>query len=89
VPTVAESGLPGYANNSWNGILVPAGTPREIINRINAELVRILKEPDVRERLTGVGADIAGSTPEAFGAMIRSEIEKLAKVVKTAKVRID
>jgi tripartite-type tricarboxylate transporter receptor subunit TctC len=51
--------------------------------------VRILKEPDVRERLTGVGADIAGSTPEAFGAMIRSEIEKLAKVVKTAKVRID
>ena len=89
VPTVAESGLPGYANNSWNGILVPAGVPREIVGRINAELVRILKEPDVRERLTSVGADIAGSTPEAFGAMIRSEIEKLAKVVKTAKVRID
>ena len=89
VPTVAESGLPGYANNSWNGILVPAGTPRELIGRINAELVRILKEPDVRERLTGVGAEIAGSTPEEFGAMIRSEIDKLARVVRAAKVRID
>ncbi len=89
VPTVAESGLAGYANNSWNGILMPAGTPREIVLRTNAEVVRILREPDVRERLTTVGAEIVGSTPEEFGAMIRSEIDKLAKVVRAAKIRID
>ncbi|MBC7780328.1 MAG: tripartite tricarboxylate transporter substrate binding protein [Proteobacteria bacterium] len=89
VPTVAESGLPGYANNSWNGILVPAGTPRELVTRINGEMVRILREPDTRERLTNVGAEIVGSTPEEFGAMIKTEIDKLARVVKAAKIRID
>jgi len=89
VPTVAESGLAGYANNSWNGILMPAGTPRELVLRSNAEMVRILREPDVRERLTSVGAEIVGSTPEEFGTMIRSEIDKLAKVVRAAKIRID
>jgi tripartite-type tricarboxylate transporter receptor subunit TctC len=89
VPTVAESGLPGYSNNSWNGVLMPAGTPRELVTRLNAELVRILQLPDVRERLTAVGADIVGSTPEQFAALIRSEIDKLAKVVRAAKIRID
>jgi len=68
---------------------MPAGTPREIVLRTNAEVVRILREPDVRERLTSVGAEIVGSTPEEFGAMIRSEIDKLAKVVRAAKIRID
>jgi len=89
VPTVAESGLPGYSNNSWNGVLMPAGTPRDLVTRLNAELVRILQLPDVRERLTAVGADIVGSTPEQFAALIRSEIDKLAKVVRAAKIRID
>jgi tripartite-type tricarboxylate transporter receptor subunit TctC len=89
VPTVGESGLAGYANNSWNGILVPGGTPRELITRLNAEFVRILREPDVRERLSAVGAEIVASTPEQFGAMIRSEIDKLAKVVKAAKIKVE
>jgi len=89
VPTVSESGLPGYANNSWNGMLVPAGTPRELVARLNSEIVRILQLPDVRERLTAVGADIVGSTPEQFGALIRSEIDKLAKVVRAAGIKVD
>jgi tripartite-type tricarboxylate transporter receptor subunit TctC len=89
VLTFAEAGLPGYDASSWNGILVPAGTPRAIVERLNVELVRILKTPGVQERLAQDGALPAPSTPEEFAAFIKSEIAKWAKVVQAANIRID
>jgi tripartite-type tricarboxylate transporter receptor subunit TctC len=89
VPTFAQAGLPTYDASSWNGILVPAGTPRAIVERLNAELVRILKSPAVLERLAQDGADPAPTTPEEFAAFMRTEVAKWAKVVQAAHIRID
>lgn len=89
VPTMSEAGLPGFLVTSWNGIAVPAGTSKEIITRLHSEIVKILQMPDVKERLSGLGADPVGNTPEEFGAFIQSEIKKWTKVVKEAKVRIE
>lgn len=89
VVTFAEAGVPDYDASSWNGILVPAGTPRAIVDRLNAELVRILKTPNVLERLAQDGAVPVPSTPEEFTVLIKSEITKWAKVVKAANIRID
>ncbi len=84
LPTVAESGLPGYAVTVWFGMLAPAKTPSDIINRLQAEIARGMKTSAVRERLTAMGADPSGNTPEEFAAFLRSEIAKWAKVVKAA-----
>jgi len=84
VPTIAESGFPGFEATAWYGVLAPAGTPRPIINRLHDDIVRALKLSDVRERLESVGFELVGSTPEAFGAYIKSEIRKWAKVVKAS-----
>ncbi len=89
VPTLDEGGLKGFDSVAWNGVLAPAGTPQEIIIRFNAEIVRILSLPDVRERLSSQGADPVGSTPDHFGAWIRSEIRKWAKVVKDSGAKVD
>jgi tripartite-type tricarboxylate transporter receptor subunit TctC len=89
VPTVAESGVPGYAFLTWNGFFVPAGTPPAVIAKLNGEIARILRSPEIEKRLTGEGADIAAGTPEAFGAFVKSERQKLAKVIKEAGIRID
>ena len=89
VPTVAESGFPGFQAVGWFGVLVPGSMPKNVIGRLNAETVRILKLPDVRERLLGMGAEIHGSTPEEFGAFEKTEIEKWAKVIKSANVRLE
>ncbi len=89
VPAFAEAGLPQYDASSWNGFLVPAGTPRPIVDRLNVELVRILRTPAVQERLVADGAAAAPSTPEAFGALIKAEIAKWLKVVKSASIRIE
>ena len=89
VPTVAESGFPGFQAVGWFGVLAPAGTPALTITRLNQETVRILKLADVRERLLGLGMEIFGSTVEEFAAFEKSEIEKWAKVVKNANVRIE
>jgi tripartite-type tricarboxylate transporter receptor subunit TctC len=85
VPTVAESGVPGYAVIQWSGILAPAGTPREIVLKWNGEIVRILKRADMRERLLESGAEPGGGTPEEFGAFIKAEIAKWSPVVKAAR----
>lgn len=89
VPTVAESGFPGYDVSGWYGILVPAKTPAEIINRLNSEIVAILRSPAVTERLAADGSEAVGNTPEQFGAHIKSEITKWGKVVKAAGITAD
>jgi tripartite-type tricarboxylate transporter receptor subunit TctC len=89
LPTVSESGLPGFEVVGWYGLLVPSGTSRENIARLHSESVKLLKLPDVRERLEATGFEPIGTTPEQFGAYMRSEVEKWAKVVKTAGIRAD
>ena len=89
VPTIAESGFPGFEATAWYGLLAPARTPRQAVARLHAETVKALAMPDVRQRLEGVGFELVGSTPEEFAAYIRSEIAKWAKVVQTSGVRLD
>ncbi len=86
IPTMIESGLPGYVVSGGFGLLAPAATPREIIKKLNAEAVKVVAMPEVRQRLASEGADPVGSTPEAFDAYIRSDIEKWIKVVKKAGI---
>ncbi len=86
VPAIGEI-VPGYEATQWFGMLAPAGTPRTIIDRIHQETVRALKAPEVIKQLAGEGADIVGSTPEAFGAYIKSETEKWARVIKSAGIK--
>jgi tripartite-type tricarboxylate transporter receptor subunit TctC len=89
LPTVAEAGLPGFEANNWNGFLVPAKTPRPIINRLNKELAAALTAPDVKEFLFKQGLDAAPGTPEELGAYMKSEMAKWAKVVKAAGIKVN
>ena len=89
VPTIAESGYPGFEASAWYGVLAPAGTPKAIVARLNAEILRVLKIPEVKERLENVGFEIVGGTPEAFAQYIRSEIEKWARVVKASGIKAE
>ena len=86
VPTVAESGYPGYEANTWNGMLAPAGTPRAIVLRLNQEMLKILGTREVIDYMTADGAEPAGNTPEHFAAYLRSEHAKWAKVIRDAKI---
>ena len=87
VPSIAEAGVSGYEATQWFGVLAPAGTPRPIIDRLQQEIVKLLRSPDVRERLIADGTDPVGNTPEEFAAYIRSETEKWAKVIKAAGIK--
>lgn len=89
VPTVAEAALPGFETVSWNGIVVPAGTPRSIVLRLNSEIVKALNDPDLRERLESLSYIPRSSTPEAFGAFIGNERSKWAKVIRDAKIHAE
>jgi tripartite-type tricarboxylate transporter receptor subunit TctC len=89
VPTVAESGLAGFNVGFWLGTLAPAGTPRAIIDRLNAEMVKILRMPDVGEKLAAMGVEIVGNTPEQFAAIIKSDIVKWGKVVRDSGAKAD
>ena len=89
VPTMSESGLPGFDATAWYSIVVPAGTPKPIISRLNAELVKILKSPDIRDRLISEGADVETSTPEELADFVRAEIPKWAKAVKDSGSKLD
>jgi tripartite-type tricarboxylate transporter receptor subunit TctC len=86
VPTVSESGVPGYEVTSWYGLFVPAGTPRDIIARLNGDTASALKAPDVADKLAKVGAEVATTTPEDFGRIVQDEIKKWAAVVKATGV---
>ena len=89
VPTVAESGVPGFEAGSWYGLLAPAATPRNIVERLNREVVRIVQLRDVRERLASEAFDIPIDTPEQFAAHIKTDVAKWAKVIKEARVKPD
>ena len=89
IPTMDEAGLRGYEASIWNGLLAAAGTPRPIVNQLNAAIVQILKSPQARERYANVGAEIRYCSPEEFHALIKSDVAKWAKVVKTAGIRVD
>jgi tripartite-type tricarboxylate transporter receptor subunit TctC len=89
VPTIAESGVPGYESGAWYGLVAPANMPKAVLDQIAAEVDRILKLPDVRERLEGPGLVAVGGKPEAFAAHINTETEKYAKVIKAANIKAD
>ncbi|MPZ46018.1 MAG: tripartite tricarboxylate transporter substrate binding protein [Betaproteobacteria bacterium] len=89
VPTVAESGIPGFSVENWYGVVGPVGMPKEAIARLNAELAKVLASPDLRERFTADGSEAISSTPEQFAAFIRDEVQKWGKVVREAKVKVD
>jgi tripartite-type tricarboxylate transporter receptor subunit TctC len=89
VPTFAESGLPGYDASSWNGISLPAGTPRAIVEKLSAEIARIMKTPGVLDRLAADGTIPVGNTPEEYLAFIKAEQAKWSKVVRAANITLD
>jgi len=89
VPTLSEQGFPGVEATAWYGMLAPAGTAKPVVTRLHGEVVKVLKLPDVTQRLGGLGFEIAGSTPEEFGAYIRAETAKWAKVVKASGAKPD
>ncbi|HET7159913.1 MAG TPA: tripartite tricarboxylate transporter substrate-binding protein, partial [Burkholderiales bacterium] len=86
VPTMAESGMPGYDVTSWYGVCAPAGTPRPVIEKVNAGLSAVLRAPDVQQRMNEMVIDAAPTSPEAFAAFIRAETDRWAKVVKDAGI---
>lgn len=89
LPTMAESGLPGYSATGWYGLLAPAATPKDIVTRLNAEFTRALRAPDVSDRLNSMAAEPTPGTPEQFAAFIRSEIEKWGKVVRATNMKAE
>ncbi len=87
IPTLAEAGVKGFDAITWYGLVAPAGTPAPVIDRLNAEANRALKLPDVREKYAADGIDVGGGTPQEFGTLIRADIAKWAKVIKTAGIK--
>jgi tripartite-type tricarboxylate transporter receptor subunit TctC len=87
VPTMAEAGMRGYETSTWGGLLAPAGTPKDVVAKLNAEANKALAAPDVRERMLGAGVEPAGGTPEQFAAFIRAEMEKWGKVAQAAGIQ--
>ena len=87
--TIEEGGVKGYDGSSWQGVVMPAGTPREIVARVYQELATMLKAPDTREKFLTQGALASGMQPEEFTAFVKREAEKWSKVAKAAKVQVD
>jgi tripartite-type tricarboxylate transporter receptor subunit TctC len=89
VPTIAESGLPGYEQSAWHGLFAPAGTPPAIINKLQSEVVRLLGLPEMKERFSAQGVDVIGSSATELAAFMQQDVAKYAKIVKTAGISID
>lgn len=89
VPTLAEAALPGFDIASWFGVLAPAATPRDIVSRLNADIINVLNQPDVKARFADLGAEAVGNTPEQMAAQVKQETEKFAKLVKEANVQLE
>jgi len=88
-PTVAEAGVPGYEVNVWFGMQVPAGTPKAVVEKLNRDIVQLLRQPDVVQRFRNQGVEVVASTPEEFGKLVQSEIGKWTQLVKDANIRIE
>ena len=89
LPTIAEAGIKDYEAGSWYGFAAPAGTPNEVIARLNTEMLKVLKQPDVKERLDRAGFEIISSSPQEYEAFVRSEIAKWGKIVKATGLKVD
>ena len=89
VPTVEEAGVKGFVTYAWSGLFAPAGTPREVVTRLNQEVVKLLKLPAIREQLAGQGAEAVGDTPEEFGLFMRQEVAQWAHMVRTSGAKVD
>ena len=89
LPTFDEAGLPGFLAMGWQGILVPTGTSREVINKLAGAIQKVMADPGVREKFQTVGSEATPSGPEAFGAFIRAEIEKWTRIAKAANVKVE
>jgi tripartite-type tricarboxylate transporter receptor subunit TctC len=89
VPAVAESGYPGFEYSNWNALFAPAKTPAAIVNKVNASVVKALREPDVAQRLTNQGADPAPGTPDELARYMRADHERWKKVIKAAGIKPD
>jgi tripartite-type tricarboxylate transporter receptor subunit TctC len=86
-PTMIEAGVPGYVSVTWNGILAPAGTPPEVITKLNAAIVQAMRTPEIKQKLAAIGQDVAWSTPQEFRALIEGDTGKWAKVIKAAGIK--
>jgi tripartite-type tricarboxylate transporter receptor subunit TctC len=89
LPTIAEAALPGFEVDNWIALFAPAGTPREIVARLNTEVLKIMQSPDVQQRLPGDGARFAPTTPDGFAAFVKNEIAKWGPVLRAAGVKAD
>jgi len=89
LPTIAEAGVPGYEATTWTGIVAPAGVPKEIIARLNAEINKVVATPSLKEKFAMIGSDPASGSPEQFGEFIRKEYAKWADVVKRSGAKVD
>ena len=87
LPTMAEAGIAGYEFVTWYGVLAPAATPKDIVARLNAELVKAVRQPDMREKLSGEGGEVVGSTAEEFAAFMKTELASSARLVKLANIQ--
>jgi tripartite-type tricarboxylate transporter receptor subunit TctC len=87
LPTMAEAGMKGYETSTWGGVLAPAGTPKDVVAKLNAEINKALNAPDVREKMLGAGVEPAGGTPQQFAEFIGSEMVKWGKVAKDAGIQ--
>ena len=89
IPTVIESGVPNFVTGSWQGLLAPAGTPPDVVKKLNVTVVEILNAPDMKQKLVAQGADVIADTPEQFGKFLQDETVKWSKVVKASGARVD
>jgi len=89
LPTVAESGVPGYEEGNWQGVLVPAGTSRPIVTRLNRELVRIMTSTDLKEQIVKLGATVIANTPEEFSAVLRTDIQRYGELIRKLGIRVE
>jgi tripartite-type tricarboxylate transporter receptor subunit TctC len=89
LPTISESGVPGFTAGAVQGLLAPGGTPKDIVAKLNAAVIKILNTPEMKERLAAQGAEVVGNTPEQFAAFVRDDSAKWAKVVKETGLKIE
>ncbi len=89
MPTLDEAALPGFQSGSWQGLLAPAATPKDIVAKLNTAVVEILKTPDMKQQLATQGAEVVADTPEQFAAFLRDDLAKWSKVVKEAGIKAE